>query len=111
VSYDRKTIVYSCSNYGSQNIVKNCHNAMAVSSTRVKTRANTAYWSRNIVYAIAGRSQKTCRLLCEHIPATYKSCQSFSDLWETYQLVFPLDTMREIVTLLFNINHNLSLTC
>jgi len=42
-------------------------------------------------YAIGDRSQKTCQLLWERIPASYKGCQSFSDLWEAYQLVFPPD--------------------
>ena len=31
---------------------------------------------------------KTCQLLWERIPASYKGCQSFSDLWEAYQLSF-----------------------
>ena len=49
-------------------------------------------WTRQIIaYAIADRSQKTCPLLWEHIPASYKSCQTFSDLWEACQLVFPPD--------------------
>ncbi len=47
-----------------------------------------------IAYAIGDRSQKTCRLLWERIPEPYKGCQSFSDLWEAYQLVFPPDTHR-----------------
>ena len=104
-----------------------------------------------IAYAIGDRSQQTCRILWERIPASYKSCQSFSDLWEAYQLIFPpdthqclgkgqrqtnhmerwynrlrqsnarfvrktlsfskSDTMHEIVTRLFIIKHNLSLTC
>jgi len=42
-----------------------------------------------IAYAIGDRSQKTCQLLWERIPASYKGCQSFSDLWDAYQLVFP----------------------
>ena len=45
-----------------------------------------------IAYAIGDRSQQTCRLLWERIPASYKSCQSFSDLWEAYQMIFPPDT-------------------
>ena len=45
-----------------------------------------------IAYAIGDRSQKTCQLLWERIPTSYKGCQSFSDLWEAYQLVFPPDT-------------------
>jgi len=104
-----------------------------------------------IAYAIGDRSQKTCQLLWERIPTRYKGCQSFSDLWEAYQIVFPADThrcvgkgerqtnhmerwynrlrqsnarfvrktlsfsksdtMHEIVTRSFIIQHNLSLTC
>jgi insertion element IS1 protein InsB len=45
-----------------------------------------------IAYAIGDRSQKTCLLLWERIPASYKGCQSFSDLWEAYPLVFPAET-------------------
>ena len=45
-----------------------------------------------IAYAIGDRSQKTCQVLWERIPARYKDCQSFSDLWEAYQLVFPAET-------------------
>jgi len=46
-----------------------------------------------IAYAIDDRSQKTCQLLWERILTSYKGCQSFSDLWEAYQLVFPPDTL------------------
>jgi len=103
-----------------------------------------------IAYAIGDRSQKTCQLLWERIPASYQGCQSFSDLWEAYQLVFPpathlcigkgerqtnhmerwynrlrqsnarfvrktlsfskSDTIHEIMTRSFIIQHNLSLT-
>jgi len=45
-----------------------------------------------IAYAIGDRSQKTCQVLWERIPEPYKGCQSFSDLWEAYQLVFPPET-------------------
>ena len=36
--------------------------------------------------------QTTCRHLWEHIPPMYKGCQSDSDFWEAYQLVFPVET-------------------
>ncbi len=45
-----------------------------------------------IAYAIGDRSQNTCRILWERIPKVYRGCQSFSDMWEAYQLVFPPDT-------------------
>jgi len=60
-----------------------------------KTLALDGHVSRTrqiIAYAIGDRSEKTCRLLWERIPASYQSCQSFSDLWEAYQLVFPAET-------------------
>ena len=43
-------------------------------------------------YAIADRSQQTGQLLWEPIPASYKGCQSFSDLGAAYPLLFPADT-------------------
>ena len=45
-----------------------------------------------LAYALGDRSQKTCQLLWERIPASSQGGQSFSDLWEAYQLVFPPDT-------------------
>ena len=45
-----------------------------------------------IAYAIGDRSAATCRKLWEQIPAAYRGCQSFSDFWETYQIVFPAET-------------------
>jgi len=38
----------------------------------------------------------TCRRLGGRIPANYKGCQSFSDVWEAYQLIFPPDTHQRI---------------
>jgi len=106
--------------------------------------------TRQIAALVIGdRSEATCRKLWEQIPLAYKGCQSYSDFWEAYQLVFPeethecvgkgsgqtnpmerwyntlrqscarftrktlsfskSDTMHEIVTRLFIIQHNLSL--
>jgi len=45
-----------------------------------------------IAYVIGDRGQQTCQRLWERIPSSYKECQSFSDLWEAYQLVFPAET-------------------
>jgi IS1 family transposase len=45
-----------------------------------------------IAFAIGDRDEATCRTLWEQIPATYKGCQSYSDFWEAYQLVFPAET-------------------
>lgn len=49
-----------------------------------------------IAYAIGDRSQNTCRRLGERIHANYKGCQSFSDVWEAYQLIFPPDTHQRL---------------
>jgi IS1 family transposase len=45
-----------------------------------------------VAFVIADRSEASCRKLWEQIPQTYKSCQSYSDFWEAYQLVFPKET-------------------
>ena len=45
-----------------------------------------------VAFVIGDRSEATCRKLWEQIPNTYKSCQSYSDFWEAYQLVFPEET-------------------
>ena len=45
-----------------------------------------------VAFVIGDRSEVTCRKLWEQIPATYKGCQSFSDFWEAYSLVFPAET-------------------
>jgi len=42
-----------------------------------------------IAYAIGDRSQKTCQLLWERIPTSYKACQSFSDLWDSLPTCLP----------------------
>ena len=47
-----------------------------------------------VAFVIGDRSETTCRQLWEHIPPTYKGCQSYSDFWEAYQLVFPVETHR-----------------
>jgi len=42
-----------------------------------------------VAYAIGDRSQKTCRLLWEAIPQTYRAGQCFTDFWSAYQAVIP----------------------
>ncbi len=42
-----------------------------------------------VAYAIGDRSQKTCRLLWEAIPHTYRAGQCFTDFWSAYQAVIP----------------------
>jgi len=49
--------------------------------------------TRQIVAFVVGDGSETaCRRLWEQIPPAYKSCQSYSDFWEAYQIVFPAET-------------------
>jgi len=45
-----------------------------------------------VAFVIGDRSEATCRKLWEQIPSAYKGCQSYSDFWKAYQLVFPEET-------------------
>jgi IS1 family transposase len=45
-----------------------------------------------VAFVLGDRSETTCRKLREQIPQTYRACQSYSDFWEAYQLVFPAET-------------------
>ena len=45
-----------------------------------------------VAYVIGDRSEGTCRKLREGIPTAYRTCQSYSDFWEAYPLVFPEET-------------------
>jgi IS1 family transposase len=45
-----------------------------------------------VAFVIGDRSEVTCRKLWEQIPPAYQGCQSYSDFWEAYQLVFPPET-------------------
>ena len=47
-----------------------------------------------VAYFIGDRSEKSCRELWERIPTGYKRCSSYSDFWEAYRNVFPIDTHR-----------------
>ena len=42
-----------------------------------------------VAFVIGDRSEATCRKLWKQIPQAYQGCQSYSDFWEAYQLVFP----------------------
>ena len=44
-----------------------------------------------VAFAIGDRSQDTCRLLWQAIPADYRLLPLFTDRWEAYQLVLPPD--------------------
>jgi IS1 family transposase len=45
-----------------------------------------------VAFVIGDRSEATCHKLWEQIPPAYKGCRSYSDFWEAYQLVFPVET-------------------
>lgn len=45
-----------------------------------------------VAFVLGDRSEATYRKLWQQIPQAYLACQSYSDFWETYQLVFPLQT-------------------
>jgi IS1 family transposase len=41
-----------------------------------------------VAFVIGDRSDETCRRLWNKIPASYRSCPSYSDFWAAYQKVF-----------------------
>lgn len=41
-----------------------------------------------VAFVIGDRSDETCRRLGNKIPASYRTCHSFSDFWAAYQKVF-----------------------
>ena len=45
-----------------------------------------------VAFVIGDRSEAACNKLWEQIPSAYRTCQSYSDFWEAYQLVFPEET-------------------
>lgn len=53
--------------------------------------------TRQIVTYISGdHSAKTCHKLWKLIPDNYKSCYTFSDLWDAYVKVFSKETHRSV---------------
>jgi insertion element IS1 protein InsB len=42
-----------------------------------------------VAFVIGDRSEATCRLLWKAILETYKHCQTYSDFWKAYAIVFP----------------------
>jgi IS1 family transposase len=47
-----------------------------------------------VAFVIGDRSEQTCRQLWQRIPDAYKGCQSVSDFWDAYALVFSKETHR-----------------
>ena len=44
-----------------------------------------------VAFVIGDRSAETCRLLWNKIPKEYRQCQTFSDFWDAYDNVFPME--------------------
>jgi insertion element IS1 protein InsB len=52
-------------------------------------------WRRTrqiMVFVIGDRSETTCCKLWEQTPPAYKGYRSYSDFWEAYLLIFPVET-------------------
>ena len=49
-----------------------------------------------VAYVIGDRSEESCRKLWQAIPDAYKSCQTYSDFWEAYAIVFPEETHQSV---------------
>ncbi len=49
-----------------------------------------------VAFVIGDRSEKTCRLLWEKIPAAYKNSATYSDFWQAYEKVFPKSSHQSV---------------
>jgi IS1 family transposase/transposase-like protein len=49
-----------------------------------------------VAFTIGDRSEKTCRRLWNKLPAAYQRCQSYSDFWDAYQTVWPIETHQSV---------------
>jgi insertion element IS1 protein InsB len=49
-----------------------------------------------VAFVIGDRSEATCRQLWSRLPAAYRHCHSYSDFWDAYALVFPVETHRSV---------------
>lgn len=49
-----------------------------------------------VAFTIGDRSEKTCRRLWNKLPADYTPCQSYSDFWDAYQKVWPVETHHRV---------------
>ncbi len=47
-----------------------------------------------VAYALGSRGLKTCRLLWQRIPHSYKNSVCYSDFWKAYQAVVPAQQHR-----------------
>ena len=49
-----------------------------------------------VVYIIGDRSKRSFRELWEVIPEKYKNLHSYSDFWDAYRKIFPVETHRSV---------------
>jgi IS1 family transposase len=49
-----------------------------------------------VAFVIGDRSEAICRRLWEALPAPYRRCQSYSDLWAAYGAVFDATTHQQV---------------
>lgn len=49
-----------------------------------------------VAFEIGDRSAATCRRLWNRIPDDYRQCASFSDFWDAYQEVLPVETHQSV---------------
>ena len=53
--------------------------------------------TRQVVACFIGdRSEASCQQLWQRLPEAYRACQSFSDFWEAYQIVFSDQTHQAV---------------
>lgn len=51
-----------------------------------------------VARAVEDRSEDTCRILWESIPASYRDGHCYTDFWAAYQLVIPESQLTQVVT-------------
>lgn len=49
-----------------------------------------------VAFVLGDRSEQSCRRLWQALPEAYRACQSFSDFWRAYAVVFPRATHRQV---------------
>jgi insertion element IS1 protein InsB len=49
-----------------------------------------------VAFVIGDRSEATCYQLWQAIPQSYQRCRTFSDFWDAYQKVFPVETHQSV---------------
>ena len=49
-----------------------------------------------VAFFIGDRSNTSCQSLKDNIPNDYKDCESFSDLWESYEQIFDKEKHKSV---------------